>query len=163
MPIKDKKIDPAEHKILGVILFNATWNLIDKKNRTKEEDDEMIHSAHASRYHWGVAIKGNVSGAEPVNYARGDWQLSYVYSILGKFEPALYYGQRSLDTCLDNEIGDFDLAFGYEAVARALSLNSEKKKEFQIALEKAKEAGDKISKKEDKEYFLSQMKSIKNQ
>ena len=159
---KGKKVDYEEHKKLGISLFNNTWNLIDKKDRTKDEEDEMIHSAHASRYHWGVAIKGNASGTGTKNYARGDWQLSYVYSIVGKFEPALYYGQSSLEICLDNEIGDFDLAFGYEAVARAYSLNPEKSSELKEIIEKANIAGNKIDKKEDKDYFFSQLKTIKS-
>ena len=46
---EDEKI----HKQFGIDLFNATWDLMDKPVRTIEEDDEMIHGAHASRYHWG--------------------------------------------------------------------------------------------------------------
>ena len=37
---------------LGVDLFNKTWTLMEKDDRTREEDDEMIHCAHASAYHW---------------------------------------------------------------------------------------------------------------
>jgi hypothetical protein len=34
---------------LAAHLFNETWRLIDKPDRTVEEDAVMMHSAHASR------------------------------------------------------------------------------------------------------------------
>jgi hypothetical protein len=33
-------------------LFNDTWALLQKESWTTEEDDRMIHMAHASRFHW---------------------------------------------------------------------------------------------------------------
>lgn len=43
--------DPTLHRQLGIDLFNHTWELLDKPNRTRDEDDAMIHAAHASRFH----------------------------------------------------------------------------------------------------------------
>jgi hypothetical protein len=40
-----------------------------------------VHSAHASRYHWGAAGDAD----EAVNLARGEWPCSRVYAILGHF------------------------------------------------------------------------------
>ena len=45
-------ITPTLHRQLGVDLFNATWKLLDKPERTPGEVDTMIHTAHASAYHW---------------------------------------------------------------------------------------------------------------
>jgi hypothetical protein len=97
---------------LAITLFNETWELIDKKNRTEAETITMLHKAHTSCYLWREANK-------PLNNARGEWQVSRVYSILGEGRLALLHGAYSLALCLDNGIGDFDLAFGYEAVSRA--------------------------------------------
>lgn len=72
------------HEKLAMSLFNATWALLDKEDRTVEDDIEMIHSAHASRYHWGQI-------GEPLHFERGEWQISRVYSVLGRREPALYH------------------------------------------------------------------------
>jgi len=55
-----------DHRQLAVDLFNHTWELLDKSERTQAEADEMIHAAHASRYHWGLA-------GTAVNLARGEW------------------------------------------------------------------------------------------
>ena len=49
MTEEQKKI----HHKLAVDCFNSTWSFLDKKDRTPEDDADMIHTAHASRYHWG--------------------------------------------------------------------------------------------------------------
>jgi hypothetical protein len=40
-------------KLLAGQLFNQTWRLLDQPERTRADDDRMIHTAHASRYHRG--------------------------------------------------------------------------------------------------------------
>ena len=50
---------------------------------------------------------------------RGEWQVSRVYAVLNRPEPALWHARRCLDLCQQHGIGDFDLAFGYEAMGRA--------------------------------------------
>lgn len=140
------------HKKQAIENFNGTWDLIDKKDRTKEEDILMIHSAHTSRYHWGQI-------GLPLQFARGEWQISRVYSLLEMFESALYHATYSLKLCEENSIEDFDLAFGYEAVARSymLNKNTEMMNKF---LKLALDAAENISKEGDKQYFLSELKSI---
>lgn len=51
--MKDAIVDTAIHQQLAGQLFHAAWDLMDKPNRTAAEDEAMVHSAHASRYHWG--------------------------------------------------------------------------------------------------------------
>lgn len=67
------------------------------------------------RYHWG-----QVPDATTVNIVRGEWQVSHVYAVLGRAEPALFHARRVLDICQSAGIGDWELAFGYEALARGL-------------------------------------------
>lgn len=140
------------HKKMAVELFNATWDLMDKKDRTKEDNDAMIHSAHASRYHWGLIGK-------PENLERGEWQISRVYTVLGMGETALHHAKRCLEICREKEIGDWDLAFAYEAVARAYKTLGDEAmtKEF---VKKAREAGEKIAEQGDKDYFISELETI---
>ena len=99
-----------DHRQLGVDLFNEVWRLIE----TREDDERMLHAAHASRFHWGEAPE-----CKPENLARGEWQVSRVYTVLGLAEPALRHAHRCLDICEANGIGDWDLAYAHEAVARA--------------------------------------------
>lgn len=105
-------VDAATHRALGVELYNSTWTLLEKPDRTALETDEMIHRAHASRWHWGRA-------GEQVNLARGEWLCSRVYAVLGRAEPALWHARRCLDIDEANGIGDWDVASAYEAMARA--------------------------------------------
>lgn len=133
-------------------LFNETWDLLDKADRTDDDKADMLHRAHASCLLWRGA--GN-----PANDARGEWQVSRVYSVLGYGEPALLHGRRSLDICLKNGIGDFDLAFGHEAVARAYAVcgDADKKDEHKklgIA------ACEKIEKDGDRSYALGELNGI---
>jgi hypothetical protein len=72
----------------------------------------MIHAAHASRYHWG-----EVGG--PEHRARGEWQCSRVYAVLGRAEPSLWHARRCLAICEEHGIADWDIAAAYEALARA--------------------------------------------
>ena len=148
----EKETSREEHKKLAINLFNLTWSLLDKKDRTREENDKMIHAAHASRYHWGEV-------GTPLEFERGEWQISRVYSVLGRGEPALYHAKRCLEICKENNIGDFDIAFAYEAMARAYAVG-ESKEECEKNTELAREAAVQIKKKEDKDYFLSELKTI---
>jgi hypothetical protein len=72
----------------------------------------MINAAHASRYHWG-----EVGAAD--NIAIGEWQISHVYAVLGRAEPALYHANRALEVCKKHDLKDVPLAYAYEALARA--------------------------------------------
>ena len=72
---------------LGIDLFNKTWTLMESPER---DEDELLHCAHASAYHWRQA--GTVA-----NRARSEWQCSRVYSVLGRAEPALHHARRCLE------------------------------------------------------------------
>lgn len=132
-----------DHRRLGVDLFNRTWSLLEKTARTKLEDDEMLHAAHASAYHWS-----RVGTAE--NLARSEWQVSRVNAVLGRAEAAVYHAQRCLDHCLENGIGDWDLAFAYEALARAHKVAGDGEGAARN-LDRAREAAEAIAEDEDRE------------
>lgn len=119
-PVAD--LDTAAHRRLGVDLFNFTWTLIEKADRTPEETDTMIHAAHASRYHWSKA-------GTTLNLGRGEWQVSRVYAVLGRAEPARWHAARCLAyveaAAAAGETEDWDLASAYEAMARAAAIAGE--------------------------------------
>jgi len=113
--MSEVEITREVHEKLAMSLFNATWDLLGREDRTEKDDIEMIHSAHASRHHWGQI-------GEPLQFERGEWQISRVYSVLGRSEPTLYHARLCLEICRENDIGDFDIAFAYEAMARAYAV-----------------------------------------
>ena len=145
-------LDPALERRIAVDLFNYVWTLLERPDRSVADDDEMLHAAHASRHHWGQI-------GTPENLERGEWQVSHVYSVLGRAEPALYHAQRCLDICKEHRIGDWDLAFAYEALARAASVAGD----FEALakhLEDAREAATQIAEDDDREHLLKQLESI---
>ncbi len=150
---EEKKMTEKEmHRKFAVKAFNSTWTLLDKADRTKDEDVEMIHMAHASRYHWGQI-------GTPLHFARGDWQISRVYAVLSFGVMSFKYAKRCLELCEKNDIGDFDLAFAYEALARASQVSGDINNATGY-IRLAKDAGEAIEKKEDKDYFFSELSSI---
>jgi hypothetical protein len=132
----------TEHRRLGVDLFNEVWRLLE----SREDDDRMVHAAHASRFHWGEAEE-----CRPENLARGEWQVSRVYVVLGRPEPAIWHARRCLEHCEANGIGDWDLAYAYEALARAHALAGDGEAAKWKA--RARTAGDAIKDAEDREHF----------
>jgi DNA-binding transcriptional MerR regulator len=112
-PPEPPDLDKATRRALAVGLFNYTWTLLETNPRSQAQDDEMIHAAHASRYHWGEV------GAA-VNLARGEWMCARVYSVLERAEPALHHARRCVELNEANaEREDWDLPAAYEAMARA--------------------------------------------
>jgi len=80
----------TDERKLAAQLFNDTQALLEKEHRTPEDDDRMVHMAHASRFH------GDNVGDDQ-NRAIGEWQVARVYSVLGRGEPALFHARRCLD------------------------------------------------------------------
>lgn len=140
------------HKQFAVELFNQTWSLIEQAERDQADDDRMIHAAHASRYHWEIA-------GSRENIARGEWLISRVYAILHRKEPCLYHADRCLKVTLENDLKDFDLAFAYEAMARASNL-ADDEVETAKYVTLAKDAGAQISDPDDRKYFFNELKTI---
>lgn len=140
------------HRKQAAALFNHVWRLLEKKHRTRAEDDEMIHAAHSSRYHWGILRR-------PVRMAIGEWQVSHVYAVLKRAEPSTYHARRSLAVCREHRIGDFPLAFAYEALARSAALEG-RRRERDRFLRLAHAAGRRIQEEDDRKLFFSDLATI---
>lgn len=96
-------------------LFNATWDLIDKPDRTGEDDINMLLSAMASRWHWG-----QVGGPEQL--ATGDWQVGHVSALIGLGKLALIFANRNLAAAIAGGWDGWRLASAHEGVARACAV-----------------------------------------
>ena len=147
----------TDQRLLAAQLFNETWRLMEQEDRTREDDDRMLHTAHASRYHWE-----QVRAATPAHLARGEWQVSRVYTVLNRPEPALHHAGRVLDICREHGIGDWDLAFAYEALARAYAVagDAERAREF---TDQALAAAEDIVEQEDRDLLIADLETIPGQ
>jgi hypothetical protein len=144
----------VDHRQLGVDLYNYTWTLLEQEDRTRDDDDAMLNATHASAYHWSHA-----AGAGPQNAARSQWQISRVNAVLGRGEAALYHAERCLEHCTENEVGDWDLAAAYEAVARAQKLLGNDA-EFRRNLELGRDALAQIAEAEDREHIEEDLDAL---
>jgi hypothetical protein len=142
----------VSHRTLAITLFNETWRLIEKDDRGPDEDALMVHQAHASLYHWLMV-------GTPANAARGEWQVSRVYCVLGRPEPALYHARRVLDICERNGIGDWDLGFAYEALARAYAVAGAAE-ESRRHVERARVVAADIAAADDRDALLADLATI---
>lgn len=144
--------DESINRKLAIDLFNYAWDLIEKADRSEADDDSMINAAHASRFHWGRV-------GTPLHFARGEWQISRVYSLLGRAEPALFHAKKSLGLCLANELGPFDLGFAYEALARGYAVEGDiEQRDENLAL--ASQAAEKVEKKTDQDWLLKNIETV---
>lgn len=117
----DETVDPVdltaeEHRERGIEINNDTWRYIEMAERSDEDDEAMIRSAFAARYHWSFAARRTVA-----NDARGEWLLAKVHVLAGRHETGLHYGRRCLAAVEQGGLADFDLAYAHEAIARALA------------------------------------------
>jgi uncharacterized membrane protein YccC len=112
MPIS--KAERQFHRKTAARCFNRTWDYLEKKDRSLEDDRQMLHLAHTSRFHWSLV--GNAR-----NQAVGDWQVSRVYACLNQPSLALQFARASLETCKKNDLVDLTPTAN-EAMARAYAV-----------------------------------------
>ena len=147
-----RALERDQERQLAVDLFNHVWARLEKPDRTSGEDEEMAHAAHASLYHWSQV-------GTPVNRARGEWQISRVYAVVGRAEPALHHARRCLEICGQHAIADFDLAFAHEALARAHAIAGDAEATYRH-IELARQAATDISEADDRDLVLADLASI---
>lgn len=132
-------------------LHGITYDLMELPNRAPEDDALLVHSAHASCYHWLQVGMG-------VNHQRAIWLLARVYTVLEITEQALEYAERCMELTVEyeEEIEQFDVAYSWECLARASALAGDKgsAKRFRKEAEKSARA---IKNKEDRKWFLQDL------
>jgi hypothetical protein len=145
-------LDPPVQRQAAVDLFNYVWTLLEKADRSERESELTVHAAHASRLFWEDA-------GEPLNHARGEWQLARVYAVVERPEPALLHARRCLAICEEQGIGDFDLAFAHEALARAHAVAGDRDAVARHA-EAARAAAAEIAEDDDREMALADLATL---
>lgn len=103
------------HRRQGVEANNAVHGLLER-DRTAEEDEELLRHAYAAAYHWQRA-----TGARPENEARASYMVARALVATGQAERGLVSADRVLAVCAEHGLADFDLAYAHEARSRALS------------------------------------------
>lgn len=141
----EKRYSIAEaHAFFARSLNGEVWKLMDKSDRSPEENTRMLAAAFASHYHW-------LHAGNSVNAQRGEWLISRAYAVLEQPENALAHANAcaALTASHPEGLQDFDFIYAKEAVARALALSGKKDEARAILLE-ARALAEKIADPEDK-------------
>ena len=100
------------HRTLAPRAFNDTWTLLDKDELTREEEEQMLASTFAQKFHWAAV-------GDARNWAIADWQVSRVLAVMGYAELSRRFGERSLEIAQEHDLDPFVKGFAHEAIARA--------------------------------------------
>lgn len=102
----------AAHRFFSAACFNGVWELLERPNRTPDDDVRLLAAAHASLWHWLQR-----PDCTPRNLSVGYWLLSRAYAVLGNGAEARRYGSLSLDAAAQEP--PFYQGYAHEALARA--------------------------------------------
>jgi len=144
----------AAHRYFSAQCFNGAWDLIDKADRTPQEDEEMIRLNQASIWHWTQR-----EDCTPTHMSTGYWQASRIYAILGQVDNARRYGQLCLDASQGEDVPPFYLGYAYEALARteAVAGNHAKTEQY---LNEAQKTAEQVSDPDSKKWLLDDLGTV---
>jgi hypothetical protein len=109
--------DDVVHRELAIAAFNTSWTLLEK-DRSDDEDLELLEVAFESRHHWRV-----VGGAQ--QRAVADWMISRCFAELGDGALALRFA-RSAVACEPPDAPAWLRASLLEGLARAYASNGDR-------------------------------------
>jgi len=150
---EEKYTEAEAQRFFAGKLNGEVWGLLEKSGRSKDEDEMMIHAAHASCCHWLKVGTG-------LHHQRGEWLIARVYSELGMGESALWHAGRcqELTGAYAELMEDFDRAYAHESVARANAVAGNREQALRM-VELAQGAGQTIEDEENRQMFLGDLNS----
>jgi hypothetical protein len=143
----------AAHKYFAAKCFNKAWDLLEKPDRTAEDERLMVALNQASIYHWL-----NRPDCEPKRLSVGYWQASRIQAVLGNAVEA----RRHAEVCLSYSaaLEPFFLGYAHEALARAAHVagaTSAVAKHLTLADEQAALVG----RKQDRELLVKDLEGLR--
>ncbi len=89
---------------------NRAWSLSELPSRTSEEDEEVLHAAHAAMYFWKIVGNDN-------NKAHAAQLLAHVYATLKLPNPASHYSAKSEPVLLSDKAAPWERALAHAVAA----------------------------------------------
>jgi hypothetical protein len=145
----------AAHRHFAVECFNQAWDLINKIERTPEEDEQMIRLSLASHWHWTQR-----ADCTQENMAIAYWQTARVYTVLGQVDNARRYARLCLEASRGVDIPLWCLGYAYEALARAEFIVGNRTQMTKY-LREALRIVEKIDDPDDRQMLLADLETIK--
>jgi hypothetical protein len=144
----------AAHKYFSAHCFNKAWDLIEKTDRTPEDERLMVALNQASIYHWFQRDDCNNE-----RLSVGYWQASRIQALLGNAAEAVRLGEVCLS--YSGDLKPFYLGYAHEALARAHGLAANTKDSTRH-LKSAQEFAAKIGDKGDRELLVADLEQLKS-
>ncbi len=142
----------SAHKFFAADCFNKAWELIEKKERTPEDNRQMILLNQASIWHWTQRKE-----CTSRNLSIGYWQAARIYALLGDSDNARQAGELSRSYTSAEE--PFYLGYAYEALARA-ELVADNREKAKAHLEEARTLAGRVSDADSKQWLTSDLDEI---
>jgi hypothetical protein len=95
---------------------NRAWTLSESVSRTAEDDEEMLHAAHAAMFFWQVA--GNRQ-----NRARAALLLAHVHALLNMGMSARHYESEWQRLSVDDAAEQWEVAIAHAVAANVAAAN----------------------------------------
>lgn len=140
------------HKHFAAHCFNAAWDLIEKSNRTPEDDRLMVAMNQASIYHWL-----NRDDCDNRRLSIGYWQASRIQALIGNADETRRFAKVALSYSAG--LKPFYLGYAYEALARAEFLAGNAI-EAAAYLDAAKAYAAVVEEKKERELLLNDLATI---
>ena len=135
-------------KKLAVDSNKQTWDYLSKNNLNREEQLDALASAYTSLFFW-------LRCGTTLHQARGHWLICRVAVIAGEYTLALRHAELCQKfTGLSSDAKDFDVAYQWEALARAHALLNQTDLSGEYKL-KAQSLGEQIADPEDQKIFIT--------
>lgn len=152
--MSDKSDTAPHHETFSVQCFNRAWDLMDKIDRSLDEDEEMLRLGMASLWHWTQR-----SDCTNQHQSIGYWLISRIHALLGRADEARRYGEFCLAKSDSADVAPFALAYAYEALARAESVagNAESRDQY---IAESREIIDTISDPDTRKMLLDDLATI---
>ena len=115
---------------------NRAWTLAEAIRRSPDEDEEMLHAAHAAMYLWKGVGDAN-------NHAHAALLLAHVYALLKVPKPAAHYLSKSLPYFMERDCAPSELAFSH-AIAANVALAEGDTDAYRRHYSKAKAAAEQV-------------------
>lgn len=104
--------EAAWRRKLGSAANNRCWTLTEQLTRTPEEDQEMLHAAHAAMHLWSTI------GTDK-NRTLGHLLLGQVHALLGHATSAMNYAKLAYDDITQTQSDAWEVAMAHAVLANA--------------------------------------------
>jgi len=145
MPSAPTDLQPSSwHRFFAIECNNRAWDLA-ARQRTDQENLELLNAAHAAAWHWSIV------GVE-LNQMRAKMLLARVHALLGWGSSALSLAAEVRNYFVERETTPSELAFAHAIYAHA-ALVAGDRAEYASAYEAALRASEQIALQQERDLF----------